>query len=93
MQLTDTQKQKMFEYGIPERMHGGIRRYYENGINPGDFLTAVINNDLREACGRADNENAIILHKYVMWFYNQAPMGSWGFEGAVKKWVTEFKES
>ena len=33
--LTEKQKLKMDEYGIPEYMHGGIIRYYENGISPG----------------------------------------------------------
>ena len=90
MKLTDKQKFKMHEYGIPERMHGGIIRYYEAGIPPGDFLTAVIDNDLKEAVNRADATNILALKPYVVWFFNQAPYGSWGFAGATKKWVDEF---
>ena len=92
MQLTDKQKLKMDEYGIPEYMQGGIIRYYENGLSPGHFLTAVINNDLKEACARADETNKYCLHKYVMWFYNQAPMGSWGHEDATRNWIKRFHE-
>lgn len=87
MKLTDEQKLKMSEYGIPEYMHGGIIRYYENRIPPGDFLTAVIDNDLKEACGRADDTNRHCLFRYVMWFHNCAPTGSWGFTGAAAKWI------
>lgn len=89
--MTNTQREKMTEYGIPERMQGGIIRYYENGIEPGHFLTAIINNDLKEAIGRADDENVNLLKAYVMWFYNQAPSGSWGFTGAVQQWMDSFE--
>ena len=37
------------DYYIPDRMMDGIRRYIEQGIHPGHFLTAVIMNDLAEA--------------------------------------------
>jgi hypothetical protein len=90
MKLTDAQTIKMTEYGIPVRMHGGIIRYYEKGIPPGSFLTAVINNDLKEAVNRADATNVNCLKAYVMWFYNQAPGGSWGHEGACDNWIKEF---
>ena len=91
MKLSDKQKLKMSEYGIPEYMHGAIIRYYENGIEPGDFLTAVINNDLTEAIGRADDTNVNALKAYIMWFYNQVPRGSWGRPHAVSDWLEAFK--
>ncbi len=87
MKLRDEQKQALFKHGIPEYMHGGIIRYYENYIPPGDFLEAVINNDLKEACGRADETNKRCLLNYVMWFYNEAPAGSWGYQDAVHDWL------
>ena len=79
-------RQKMVEYGVPSHMHGGMVRYVEEGIPPGDFLTAVINNDLKEACARADSKNKVNLPAFVMWFYNQAPSGCWGYENAVRDW-------
>ena len=72
---------------LPERMHGGARRYIENGIPPGDFLTAVICNDLREACGRADDENRRLLFEYVKFFYCHAPRDCWGSPESYKAWV------
>ena len=92
MKLSDQQKAKMSEYGIPSYMHGALTRYYENGLGPGNFLTAVINNDLSEAVGRADEANVVALKAYVMWFYNQAPMGSWGSPGAAEKWIENFEK-
>jgi len=90
MELGERRIAKMSECGIPPRMQGGIIRYYENGIPPGDFLTAVINNDLKEALGRADDENKHILFEYVLWFYNNAPMGSWGRANAMEDYVNAF---
>jgi hypothetical protein len=76
----------MSECGIPEYMHGGILRWYEHGIPPGDFLTAVIDNDLSEAIGRADDTNRYLLWNYMNWFSSYAPSGTWGFTTATAKW-------
>lgn len=92
MMLSDRQKAAMWEYGIPEYMHGGIVRYYENGIPPGGFLTAVINNDLQMAVGRADSTNKECLPAYIMWFYNEAPSGTWGYENAVRDYLQKFHD-
>jgi len=90
MKLDERQKAKMSECGIPEYMQGGIVRYYENGLQPGHFLSAVIDNDLKEAVSRADDVNVNCLKNYVMWFYNYAPSGSWGSAGAVDRWLENF---
>ena len=73
--------------GIPERMRGGITRYLEHGIPPGHFLTAVICNDLREACERADDENKHLLFEYVKFFYCHTPVGCWGSPENFEAWV------
>ena len=91
MKLSERQIEKMSEHGIPGYMQGGIIRYYENGIEPGSFLTAVINNDLKEAIGRADDINLHHLYKYMMWFYNEAPSGSWGHPNATSDWYKQFQ--
>lgn len=72
---------------LPQRMRGGVCRYIENGIPPGDFLTAVISNDLREACGRADEENRHLLFEYVKFFHCHAPRQCWGSEDNFKTWT------
>ena len=87
MKLRDEQKQALFKYEIPQYMHNGIILYYENYIEPRGFLTAIINNDLKEACGRADDINRHCIFNYIMWFYNEAPSGTWGYQGAVHDWL------
>lgn len=57
------------DYAIfPDLMQGAIRRYVENNIKPGDFLTAVLCNDLRTAVIRADETNLKLLPLYVAYF-------------------------
>ena len=90
--LPQRARDKLNEYGVPPHMHSGIIMYVEEGVPPGDFLSAVINNDLREACGRADDHNIRRLHTFVMWFYNQAPNGCWGYKNAVRDWCRPLPE-
>jgi len=75
---------------IPEHMHDAICLYYEQGVEPGDFLSAVINNDLKNAVGRADHINLPCLHHFVRWFYWNPPSGTWGYPGAVEDYITAF---
>lgn len=72
---------------IPEHMHGGMLRYIEKGIRPGDFLTAVLSNDLFGAVGRVDTTNRHRLFDYTTYLYNYAPGSCWGSGEAVKAWV------
>ena len=71
---------------LPKTLHGGVRRWIENGIEPGDFLCAVIQNNLTESFFRADEDNRENLFRIVSWFYNQAPGGCWGGEEKFRAW-------
>lgn len=93
MKLSDEQKLAMSEKGIPYYMQDALIRYYENGISPGSFLCAVLNNDLKEAFGRADDINQYCIRNYVLWLYNHAPTGSWGHADATENWLNDFFQS
>jgi len=71
---------------IRNDMLPAIRRYIEHGMLPGDFLQAVICNDLTEACGRADDENMKNLGAYVAYFYNEVPRVCWGSKERMQAW-------
>ena len=75
------------EFYIPARMMEGLKRYIENKVPPGDFLSAVICNDLKEAIGRADDENLRNLPAYVAYLYNEAPSSCWGSKKKMDKWL------
>ena len=77
---------------IPSHMHGGLIRYFEDGIEPGGFLCALLDNDLMGAAGKADSMNLRSFHAYAMWLYNHAPHGSYGYTGAVRDWLKMCRE-
>ena len=72
---------------VPDELLDSIHNYIFRGIPTGGFLQAVIDNDLAESCGRADDKNIRILPAIVAYFYNHAPTGSWGSKGAHNRWV------
>jgi hypothetical protein len=72
---------------IPERMRSAIARYLFDGTKPGDFLSAVISNNLTKAVFSADDENLPLLRLYVQWFYWEAPGNSWGSADAMREWM------
>lgn len=71
---------------IPEYMQGGVERYMLDGIMPGSFLRAVLNNDFMGAASNADYNNQQILFKWAMFLYNHAPAGSFGSPENVRNW-------
>ena len=73
---------------IPERMKPGILRYIAQHIKPGDFLCAVIKNDLCHAVCRADDENIALLQVYIAYFHNEAPGACWGSPERMEAWLS-----
>lgn len=80
------------QFYIPARMMGGLQRYIQKGIPPGDFLTAVLSNDLSEAVARADDENVMNLPAYVAYLYNEAPGLCHGSREKMKIWIESFND-
>ena len=68
-------------------MADGMRRYIENGINPGHFLTAVLCNNLMEAAQRGDVTNRRCLSDWATWLYNYAPPTCFGSEERFAAWT------
>jgi hypothetical protein len=80
------------EFSIPDHMADAIERYVELHEPVGDFLTAVICNDLREAVGRADDFNMANLPAYVAFFHNEAPAQCWGSKERMEGWIAKRPE-
>lgn len=55
-----------------------LDRYVKQGIPPGGFLTAVLENNLFEAVGRADEYNLATLASICRYIYNDLPATCWG---------------
>ena len=77
----------------PNGLGPSIQRYIEHRIPFGSFMTAVVCNDLREACACADDDNKYLLFQIVQWFYNEAPHNCWGSKECVIAWLNPKEES
>lgn len=74
-------------FTIPRYMLEVLKRYIKDGDKPGDFLTAVICNDLFLAIGRADDHNLINLPAYIGYLHNEAPPYCWGSREKMQNWI------
>jgi hypothetical protein len=74
---------------FPEQLRIALQLYVDEHRAPGNFLTAVICNDLKEAVARADEVNAKLLREYVRWFYNEAPAQCWGSKENFQNWIKQ----
>lgn len=74
---------------VPANLIESLTAYAETGRPTGGFLHAVIDNNLKDACGRADESSAPIIPAIVGFLYNYCPSICWGFAGAHDAWVEE----
>jgi hypothetical protein len=77
---------------VPQHMEAALRAYLVDGEPPGQFLTAVLKNDLFNACGHADEENLRNLPAFMGYLYNEAPAPSWGSPEKFAAWLGSFTE-
>ena len=77
----------MIDYDrLPEHMRGAARRYVEQGIKPGVFLTAVLCNNLKTACIHADSINLAAMRDWAIWLLNEPPPACHGSTSRVSAW-------
>lgn len=72
---------------LPDDTQDSIDRYVNAGIPTGGFLEAVIGNDLREACGRADEVHMRCIPAIVAYLYNNCPSLCWGSPERYREWI------
>ena len=73
--------------GIPEHMRRGVKLYLKQGLRPGEFLTAILENNLVQSVCRADQINLAQIVEWAKFLYNEMPMGSWGSKEKVNAWI------
>ncbi len=83
-------RDKLTVSGVPAHMHEGYLRYLLNGIRPGDFLCAVLENNLRDALLRADPGNRPTLIYHVRFLLHHGPAACWGSPEHVTAWIASF---
>lgn len=74
---------------VPTHMHDGMKLYFDRGVEPGSFMTAVLCNDLKESFGRADDINRERLFDIVRFLWMHAPAPCWGSPDEVRAWIEQ----
>jgi hypothetical protein len=74
---------------IPDTVKQAIDRYVKRHEPVGDFLRAVLSNDLREALVRADSTNLNSLREIVGYCHWEIPSKCWGSPERYKDWLKE----
>lgn len=85
IKLTETAERELKL--LPGNLQGGLRRYFEDRIETGGFLRAVLENDLHGAIRKADASSELALPQLVRWLYNHAPFCGHGSKLAVHDWL------
>lgn len=82
-------RRAIVQYEVPAHTALGLVAYIVNRTPTGDFLRAVLENNLMEAFGRADRLNTFCMKGIVSFIYNEAPIASHGSPEKVKKYLAE----
>lgn len=77
-------------YDLAPNLADNLERYIEHGVPTGSFLRALLENNLRESCWRADKANRLLLWEYVCWLHHYAPQDCWGSPEKVKAWLRQW---
>ena len=74
---------------IPVSTIEAIINYIQNGYIPGGFVTAVLQNNLKEAIGRADQFNQQCLRDIVMFICWEIPANTHGSPEIVRRYLAK----
>jgi len=72
---------------IPEHTYKALKNYIEKRHPPGNFLTAVLTNDLFGAAMTADDENKKKLYEICGFVYNEIPSIAWRTKEKIQDWM------
>ena len=82
-------RQRLVESIVPEHLHEGLIEYIAARQPCGQFLTAVLSNDLKDACAYADGISTVALKQIVWFLFNFAPGKCWGSPEVVAAWLAD----
>ena len=74
---------------LPLHLQPGIHRFIDQGIRPGHFLSAILENDLALACRLAHPDVRSRIWDIVAYIDQEAPAGAWGNAQRVERWIQE----
>jgi hypothetical protein len=74
---------------VPPATMEQLQAYMIDRREPGDFVVAVLANDLKDAFGRADESNTRAMAAIVSFVYNHMPVHCQGSREKVKQWLAD----
>jgi hypothetical protein len=77
---------ELYEHHVPPHIHHGIVGHVLDGHPVGGFLTALFENNLREAFAQADDVNIAAMREIVTFCYNCVPSLCLGGKSQVASW-------
>lgn len=77
---------------VEAHMRLALERYLNGGVTPGNFLTAVLENNLMNAVRVADQYNRAHLATIVGYLMEHMPVSSWGNRQLVDSWMERVQE-
>jgi hypothetical protein len=78
---------RLIASGVPEHLWEGLTEYIAARRPTGDFLRAVLSNDLRGAIGMADEVSGPALPGLMRFLVNECPSQAWGSSALVAAWL------
>lgn len=72
-----------------DKIKESLDRYANDHCPTGDFLAAVLSNDLMDAIGRADKESMADLFSICDYVYNHIPARCHGSRKIVREWIAK----
>lgn len=72
---------------VPPSVIESIQKYLKDGIRPGSFVVACLENNLTQAFIRADEKNLPCIGAIVGWLLDNAPANAWGSPAIVKRYM------
>jgi hypothetical protein len=84
---TDGRRQGRSWELVPDGLRYGLYLWVKEGQVPGQFLSAVLANNLSGAIAHGDADNARILSQYVRFLYNWCPSSCWGSKEKMQGWA------
>lgn len=73
-------------YLLPRRLVDGLTQYTQDRLRPGDFLCAVLANDLFDAARRADPWSLLALPALTLYIREELPTHLRGSYEAISAW-------
>lgn len=83
-------QEKLAERSIPDHLWPGLLAYFTQRRPVGSFLTACLENNLKDAMLRAADPSTVAAIKGIVEFLCwHAPWTSWGSPDAVHAWLAD----